>query len=119
MRIVFGAWLLTLAACGIAIETLEQPQGEVPCAGIDMGELRLTMGSGALAGRLVLESMQDGTVYRVRWPAGFSAETTNAGAVLRDPDGSIVAHQGDVLQIGGGLSDRETIGVCEVNGVVY
>ena len=110
---------MTLTACGITIETLEQPEGEVPCAGIDMGELRLVMGSGPHAGRLVLESTQDRGIYRVRWPAGFSAESTDMGPVLRDPAGSIVARQGDLLQIGGGLSDSETIGVCEINGVVY
>lgn len=43
----------------------------------------------------------------VVWPRGFAARFTAAGVELIDPDGEVLAREGDLLEMGGGNHDRE------------
>ena len=114
----FAFWL---TACGLGIDTFPQaPSGvELPCGGADLGKMRIQIAPGFPGATFVLESADDGAIFGVRWPAGFSAEQTDEGPVLLDPGGSIVAREGDLLRIGGGHGSSNTVEVCEINGTVY
>jgi hypothetical protein len=50
-----------------------------------------------------------GGLHMVRWPFGYSARSTPAGAVLLDGGSSIVAREGAQIQIGGGEIGDEWI----------
>jgi hypothetical protein len=100
---------LVIAACAaaspaIAVPTLEpEPAGTpqaCPAALIE-GILRADEEWG-----IVLEAT-DGAKVKVLWPHGYSARVDDGGLALIDEDGSIVAHAGDLVQVGGGGTDAE------------
>jgi hypothetical protein len=54
------------------------------------------------------------------WPHGFSARLVDGKGELLDPDGRVIAREGDVIaDIGGGMFSHDTFSVCSVNGVEY
>jgi len=115
------ALVVAISGCGIAMDRLSPPAAdvEVPCAGVDLGELRLFVTPGFPMDSIGLESLEDGILFNVRWPSGFSVEPTDEGVVIFNRGGSIVAREGHVLQIGGGHGGSGTITVCEIDGEIY
>jgi hypothetical protein len=62
----------------------------------------------------------DGTEARIVWPAGFSAWLVNGRAELREPDGQVVAVDGDVLNnLGGGGAGDDRLHVCSIGDQIY
>jgi hypothetical protein len=49
----------------------------------------------------------DGPTLKVLWPHGYSARVDDTGLALIDGSGSVVAREGDLVQVGGGGSDAE------------
>jgi hypothetical protein len=50
-----------------------------------------------------------GGLHMVRWPFGYSARSTATGVVLLDGGNSIVAREGEQIQIGGGEIANEWV----------
>lgn len=49
----------------------------------------------------------EGAKVMVLWPHGYSATVDDTGLALIDGSGTVVAREGDVVQVGGGGSDAE------------
>lgn len=71
-----------------------------------------------LAGELVT-SAQSGLAVRVAdhvteviWPFGYTASSDATGVVLRDDTGKVVGHQGQRVQMSGGLSANDVWTAC-------
>jgi len=113
------ALVAAISGCGIAMDRLSPPAAdvEVPCAGVDLGELRLFVTPGFPMDSIGLESLEDGILFNVRWPSGFSVEPT--GVVIFNRGGSIVAREGQVLQIGGGHGGSGIIMDGAIDGEIY
>ncbi|GAA2014055.1 hypothetical protein [Nocardioides kribbensis] len=52
----------------------------------------------------VILRTEDGSRVDVVWPAGFTAEQTDQGLVILDPQGGTVVRSGSLLEAGGGTS---------------
>lgn len=105
-----AALLLVVWLVACAIEIPIQTLPDAPCAGTDVGAFRLLTSSGAL----VLES-EDRRRFHPIWPAGSTAEVRDGRAVVLDSTGSIIAQEGQLLQIGGGAQENAaTVMVCSV-----
>jgi hypothetical protein len=80
------------------------------------GPLRMEL-SGS---ELVLISTANGAAVSIVWPYGFSARLVAGKAELLAPDGSVIAHDGDVLHVGGGFGvSGDEFHVCSVDGTIY
>jgi hypothetical protein len=95
-----------LAACGtpVALRT-----AAAKADGCDMA---------VLAGELVA-SNQSGLAIRdgdelteVIWPFGYSAARETGGIVLRDDTGKVVGHEGQRVEVGGGLGANGVWAAC-------
>jgi hypothetical protein len=67
---------------------------------------------------LVLVDVNTGRQTTIVWPYGFVARLVDGKAELEAPDGSVVAHEGDLLNVGGGFA-LPGFHVCEINGTTY
>jgi hypothetical protein len=93
---------------------LPLPSDAIPgCLLARLGEVRLTR-SGT---DLVLVNINSGEQTTIVWPYGFFARLVDGKAELVAPDGSVVAREGDVLDVGGG--GGPPFHVCEINGTIY
>lgn len=61
---------------------------------------------------LALREARGGSVIRVLWPYGFAARRAGGGLVLLDASGSVVAHEGDRVSLGGGEAGADTWLAC-------
>ena len=62
---------------------------------------------------------QDGGLG-VQWPHDFTAWVVGGVAELRDPTGRVVAREGDIVDLGGGIGATGTeFHVCTVDGFDY
>ena len=77
---------------------------EVCMAALLEGTLALDPGTG-------LGVAQEGRVTPVRWPNGWMALDT-VPVTLADADGTVIAHVGDHVQVGGGLGVADTWEAC-------
>ena len=69
---------------------------------------------------VVLLRVSDGTEVSAVWPAGFRATLAAGKAEVLASDGTVVAHEGDVLDnLGGGTDQNGTFGICSVGGARY
>jgi hypothetical protein len=102
-----------LAACvsvtqpAIAVPTLPpEPAGspQACMAALIEGTLRADAEWG-----IALETT-DGAKVKVLWPNGYSAREDDAGLALIDGSGTVVAHAGDQVQVGGGGSEEAWVG---------
>jgi hypothetical protein len=50
----------------------------------------------------------DGTVLAVIWPFGYSARDDRGRLAVVDASGKILAHEGDLVSVGGGFAGDET-----------
>ncbi len=64
---------------------------------------------------LVLVDVNTGVQTSIVWPYGFVARLVDGKAVLVAPDGSVVAREGDLLDVGGGFA-QPGFHVCDING---
>jgi hypothetical protein len=67
---------------------------------------------------LVLVDINTGEPTMIVWPYGFVARLVDGKAELVAPDGSVVAREGDLLNVGGGFA-LPGFHVCEINGTTY
>jgi hypothetical protein len=58
-----------------------------------------------------------GRVAHVWWPAGWSAHEDGNVVALVEPDGSIAAHVGDEISVGGGYGSDGWVRVCPTTKV--
>lgn len=71
-----------------------------------------------LAGELVVSATSGLAVHgsdgvtEVLWPFGYSATRETTGLVLRDEMGKILVHEGQRVQMGGGLGANNVWGAC-------
>lgn len=79
-----------------------------------LGDVRLTR-SGS---DLVLVNILTGKQTTIVWPYGFVARLVDGKVELVAPDGSVVAREGDVLDVGG-AGAQPGFHVCEINGKTY
>lgn len=97
---------VVLSACGTPVALRTAP---TKAAGCDMA---------VLAGELVA-SNQSGLAIRgpdlvteVLWPYGYSATRETSGLVLRDETGLVVGHEGQRVQMSGGLGANNVWAAC-------
>ena len=66
-------------------------------------------------------SPDSGSTEAVVWPRGFSARLVGGVAEIVAADGTVVAREGDVIDLGGGWdgSGGPAFHVCSVNGTIY
>lgn len=64
-------------------------------------------------------SVATGEQINLVWPHGFTAIITNGLAELIDPEGRVIAREGDDLQNLGGGSLRNAFFVCSVGSKTY
>lgn len=113
LALATAALALLAAACSASLPLQTLP--EVPCAGVDAGEMVVV----PLGGSVGLRA-PDGESFPAIWPHGFTAQQRADGLVLIDPGGLVVAAAGEQVQIGGGgQAVTGVVTVCEINGVVY
>lgn len=72
-----------------------------------------------LTGRLIPDSdsglavqASTGEITKVMWPFGYSARYVDDRIELLDADGSVVATEGDTMQMGGGLGGAGLFHAC-------
>lgn len=89
----------------------ESDDGEQKASAIIFGQQPIeqmdALMEGALSlneGCLGVSSAFDDSFTSVVWPAGFSVGFEDEGLVLLDDDGEIVAHEGEIISMGGGNS---------------
>ena len=58
------------------------------------------------------------TIEHLVWPRGYTAWVVDGLAELRSPTGEVVAHEGDLLELGGGLGPGGDFYVCSIALVV-
>jgi len=71
-----------------------------------VGEL-ITSSQGGLAIKAT-----DGTVTEILWPFGYSARREALDLVLLDERGVVVARQGNMIEMGGGLGGNDVWEAC-------
>lgn len=114
--LALAALLPTLAACGGAADP-ESPADEGdPAMSDDTGETTIT---GELSGDAELEGgcvwlETDDARYEVLWPEGWEA---NADPIeLRNPDGDVIAREGDEVQVTGAEA-TDVATTCQVGTI--
>jgi hypothetical protein len=58
-------------------------------------------------GNLLVKEDVNGTIWTVRWPAGYGVRTVNGRIVVTDTFGGIKAGDGDRVEIGGGVDSED------------
>lgn len=66
---------------------------------------------------LLVVNIHTGRQTTIVWPYGFAGRVVGDRAELLAPDGSVVAREGDVLDLGGGSGPP--FHVCQINGKIY
>jgi hypothetical protein len=69
-----------------------------------------TLVSSALSGLAI--KAPDGTVVEVEWPFEYTARRDMTGLALIDSAGVLVAHEGQVIQMGGGTGADNVFHAC-------
>lgn len=82
-----------------------------PCPAALLVPARVVVDTGAVK----LVNQATGQTIAAVWPRGFAAWSVDGMAEVISPDGTIVAHAGDVLSDLGGTVDD----ICSVHGVIY
>ena len=107
MRQILGiaALVILLSGCSVQLKTAPAP--------VDVCNLAL------ISGRLVTSAQSGlalddstGHVTEVLWPFGYSARRGTSGVELVDDKGAVVAHEGDFVEMGGGLGANEVWSAC-------
>lgn len=55
-----------------------------------------------------LVAHESGAVTAVSWPEGYEVQVLDGARVLLDPSGNVVAREGDVVSLGGGMNADDT-----------
>lgn len=99
----------------------ESDDGERHAAAIVYGQQPMEQMDALMEGALTLDegclgvvSAFDDSFTAVVWPAGFSLEFDEDGVLLLDDEGEIIAHEGDVVSMGGGNSPDPDGEIAEV-----
>lgn len=114
--LALAALLLTLAACAEAPDPEPAADEEDPAVTDDTDETTIT---GQLAGDAQLEGgcvwlEADDARYEVLWPQGWES---NADPVeLRNPEGDVVAREGDTLRVTGAEA-TDVATTCQVGTI--
>ena len=96
---------ILLAGCAAQLRTAPAPLNACDEA---LASGRLV--ASAQSGLAIADST--GHVTEVLWPFGYTARQEAAGLALLDADGRVVAHQGDVIELGGGLGANNVWAAC-------
>ena len=107
MRTIFSlaALALLLSACSVQLKTAP--------ARVDVCDLALISGrlvTSAQSGLAVVDST--GHVTEVLWPFGYTARRGVSGVELVDEMGAVVAREGDLVEMGGGLGANDVWSAC-------
>jgi len=98
---------LVVAGCTVQLRTDSRPRDACDDA-LASGRLVTDARSGlALA-------TNGGDVTPILWPFGWSARREMSSVVLLDGTGKVVAREGDLVQVGGGLGSDGFFAVCPV-----
>jgi hypothetical protein len=98
---------ILLAGCGTPVGLRTQPAPISACMdALATGTLVASAKSG-LAIRAA-----DGTVIEVEWPFEYTAKRDVTGLTLIDSAGGVVAHEGQVIQMGGGSGAENVFHAC-------
>jgi hypothetical protein len=63
-----------------------------------------------------------GAEVTVAWPRGFSARLVDGVAEIVASDGTVIAREGDLIDLGGGVDSAAVspaFDICAVNGIIY
>ena len=100
--------VLLLAGCGTPVAIRTQPAPLSAC----MDALATgTLVASNLSG-LAIRAGNDGEVIEVEWPFEYTARREVSGLVLVDSIGGVVAHEGQVIQMGGGSGADGVFHAC-------
>lgn len=98
---------ILLAGCGTPVGLRTQPAQISAC----MDALATgTLAASARSGLAIRAA--DGTVVEVEWPFEYKATRDVTGLTLIDSAGGMVAHEGQVIQMGGGRGADSVFQAC-------
>ena len=100
--------VLSLAGCGTPIAIKTQPAPVSAC----MDALMIgTLVTSNLSG-FAVRGGDEGDITEVEWPFEYTAKRDITGLALYDSVGVLVAHEGDVIQMGGGSGADGVFHAC-------
>ena len=100
------AFAVLAVACGTPVGLRTAP------AKVDACEEALIAGELVASAQSGLAVRNADQVTEVLWPFGYTATRETTGLVLRDETGKILVHEGQRVQMGGGLGANNVWGAC-------
>lgn len=97
---------------GVAILLASRPPGVSGCA---LAALKGTLVADPRTGLGVLAT--GGGETSVLWPDGWTARSGRSGLTLFDSNGTVLAHQGDEIVLGGGLDTSGSVWIACPTGM--
>ena len=94
-----------MGGCSVQLRT-----ASAPANGCDEALLTGRLVSSAASGLAVADP--EGKITEVVWPFGYSARQDVAGIALVDDKGELVALEGEMVHMSGGLGANEVWGAC-------
>lgn len=97
-----------LAGCGTPVSLRTQPAPLSACMdALATGTLVASAKSG-----LAIRAGDEGEMIEVEWPFGYTARRDLTGLALVDGAGTVIAHEGQVIQMGGGSGADNVFHAC-------